>query len=298
MTLYFGYGSNLDGEDWGGFCARNGHQGAQLAPQATALLLDHELAFDCFSRTRRGGVLNLRARAGQAAEGVLFRANDMALAALDAKEGAPFAYRRVLRHVVLPDGTVAEAMTYVSRSEPFRAPHADYLGIVRRGQAAHGVGHGMLDAVACGQASPLTVAHVFVYGTLMAGEANAHHLDGLPRMPGTVRGALHDCGPYPALGLGLGVGVGEVRGEVLELPLDRLAAMDALEGCPPGGAPGGMYRRSVLDVRTDRGALRAYTYVMDDAGRFPRLQAGDWRAKPGRHADWAAYAAATPAADR
>lgn len=294
MTLYFGYGSNLDAEDWGGFCTRQGYGGALLAPLSTALLLDHELAFDCFSRTRRGGVLNLRARGGQAAEGVLFRANDTAIAALDAKEGAPFAYRRVLRHVVLPDGMVAEAMTYVSRNEAYRAPHADYLGIVRRGQAAHGVCHAMLDAVATGEAPPLRVAHLFVYGTLMSGEANAHHLDDLPRMTGTVRGALHDCGPYPALG----PGTGDVRGEVLELPLSRLAAMDALEGCPPGGAPGGMYRRSVLEVRTDQGVLRAYAYVMDDAARHPPIIRGDWRTKTTRHVEWAGYAARTPAAER
>lgn len=294
MTLYFGYGSNLDAEDWGAFCARRRFAGALLAPLSTALLLDHELAFDCFSRTRRGGVLNLRARPGQAAEGVLFRANDTALAALDAKEGAPFAYRRVLRHVVLPDGTVAEAMTYVARNDAFRAPHADYLGIVRRGQAAHGVRHGMLDAVARGGAPPLTVAHLFVYGTLMSGEANAGHLDGLPRQAGTVQAALHDCGPYPALALGTGT----VRGELLELPLDRLAAMDELEGSPPGGAPGGMYRRSVLEVRAEQGRLPAYAYVMDTAARHPRIRAGDWRAKPTRHAEWAAHAARTPAAER
>jgi gamma-glutamylcyclotransferase (GGCT)/AIG2-like uncharacterized protein YtfP len=294
MTLYFGYGSNLDAEDWGGFCTRRGFRGARLEPLSSALLLDHELAFDCFSRTRRGGVLNLRARPGQAAEGVLFRANDAALAALDAKEGAPFAYRRTLRHVVRPDGTVAEAMTYITRSEGFRAPHADYLRIVRRGQAAHGLAHAMLDAAAQDAEAPLTVAHLFVYGTLMSGEANAHHLDGLPREAGRVRGALHDCGPYPALALG----EGEVAGEVLELPLARLAAMDALEGSPPGGAPGGHYRRSVLEVRSATGMRRAYAYVMDEAGRHPRIPEGDWRAKSTRHAEWAAYAARTPAAER
>jgi len=294
MTLYFGYGSNLDAEDWGAFCARRGFSGARLEALSTALLLDHELVFDRFSRTRAGGVLNLRAQPGQAAEGVLFRANDTALAALDAKEGAPFAYRRVLRHLVRPDGTVVEAMTYVTRSEGFRAPHPDYLAIVRRGQAAHGIAHAMLDAAARDAAPPLTIGHLFVYGTLMAGEANAHHLDGLPREAGRVKGVLHDCGPYPALALDQG----EVTGELLELPLERLAGMDALEGSPPGGAPGGHYRRTVLEVRTPTAMRRAYAYVMDDAGRHPRIPEGDWRAKPTRHAEWAAYAARTPAAER
>ncbi|HEV7456719.1 MAG TPA: gamma-glutamylcyclotransferase [Roseococcus sp.] len=294
MTLYFGYGSNLDAADWGAWCARRGFGAARLEPVSTALLLDHELVFDCYSRTRQGGVLNLRARPGQAAEGVVFRANDAALAALDAKEGAPFAYQRARRHIVLPDGSVVEAMTYVTRSEGFHAPHPDYLGIVRRGQATHGIAHAMLEAAARNAPAPLTIAHLFVYGTLMAGEANAHHLEGLAREAGRVTGTLHDCGPYPALALG----EGEVAGEVLELPLARLAAMDALEGSPPGGAPGGLYRRTVLPVRAAGGIVRAYAYVMDTAARHPRLVAGDWRAKASRHADWAAYAARTPAPER
>lgn len=290
MTLYFGYGSNLDAADWGGFCARRGFGAARLAALSTALLLDHELAFDRFSRARQGGVLNLRPRPGQAVEGVLFRANDAALAALDAKEGAPLAYHRARRHLILPDGRVVEAMTYVAGREGFCPPHPDYLGIVRRGQAAHGIGHAMLEAAARDEAAPLTIGHLFVYGTLMAGEANAHHLEGLPREAGRVAGVLHDCGPYPALALG----EGEVAGEVLELPLERLAGMDALEGSRPGGAPGGLYRRSVLPVRSAGGRRRAYVYVMDEAARHPRIPHGDWRAKPTRHADWAEDAARNP----
>jgi gamma-glutamylcyclotransferase (GGCT)/AIG2-like uncharacterized protein YtfP len=110
---------------------------------------------------------------------------------------------------------------------------------------------------------------------------------GLPRLAGRIQAAMHDCGAYPAVCLG----DGEVVGEVVELPLERLAGMDALEGSSPGGAPGGHYRRSVLPVQTAQGVVRAYIYLMDEAGRFPPLPGGDWRGKPGRHAAWAAYAA-------
>lgn len=95
---------------------------------------------------------NLRPRPGQAVEGVLFRANDAALAALDAKEGAPLAYR-ARRHLILPDGRAVEAMTYVAGREGFCPPHPDYIGIVRRGQAAHGIGHAMLEAAARDEAA-------------------------------------------------------------------------------------------------------------------------------------------------
>lgn len=294
MTLYFGYGSNLDAEDWIGFCARHGFAGALLAPLSTALLLDVELAFDRYAASRRGGALNLRARAGQAVEGVVFRANDMALRALDQKEGAPRAYGRVQRHAILPDGQVMEVMTYLAPSQGYTVPHADYTGVVRRGQAAHGIGHGMMEDAARDEAPGLTIRHLFVYGTLMTGEANAHHLEGVPREAASVRATLHDCGPYPAMALG----EGEVRGEVVELPLERLAGMDALEGVAPAGAPGGMYRRTVLAARTGGGTLRAYAYVMDDATRFPRIAAGDWRRVGARHDAWAEYAARTALAER
>ncbi|UPY38043.1 gamma-glutamylcyclotransferase [Sediminicoccus sp. KRV36] len=294
MTLYFGYGSNLDALDWAGFCARCGFTGAELAPVAKALLLDCELVFDHYAGSRKGGALNLRARPGQAAEGMVFRANAIALQALDRKEGAPEEYQRVQRHAVLADGTAIPVMTYVAPSEGFQAPHADYLAVVRRGQAAHGIGHGMMEAAARDAPAPLTIGHLFVYGTLMAGEANAHHLEGLPRDPGVVRARLHDCGPYPALSLG----EGEVRGEVVALPLERLAAMDALEGSAPGGAPGGMYRRSVLTVRTAAGPRPAYAYVMDDARHVPLIPSGDWRSLGGRHAAWAEYAARTAESER
>lgn len=294
MILYFGYGSNLDAMDWNGFCARQGFAGAALQPVARGLLLDQELVFDHHAASRQGGALNLRARPGQAAEGMVFRADAAALRALDFKEGAPEEYRRVPCHAVLEDGSVVAVMTYVAPERRFCAPHADYLAVVRRGQAAHGIGHAMVEAAARDEAPPLTIRHLFVYGTLMAGEANEHHLAGVPRMAGVVQGQLHDCGAYPALSLG----EGEVRGELVELPLARLAGMDALEGSAPGGAPGGMYRRSVLAVRTKAGVVRAYAYVMDDAARFPRIAEGDWRSVGNRHQAWAEYAGRTAASER
>lgn len=287
MTLYFGYGSNLDALDWNAFCARGGFAGAELVPISTALMLDCELAFDRYAASRRGGALNLRMRQGQAVEGVVFRANAAALDALDRKEGAPAAYQRLQRHAVLPDGRVLPVMTYAGQSQGYHAPHSDYVEVVRRGQAAHRIAHGMMDSAARDETPALTIRHLFVYGTLMQGEANAHHLEGIARTPAVVSGRLHDCGAYPALSLD----AGEVRGELVELPLERLAGMDALEGSAPGGAPGGMYRRSVLPVRAASGVIRAYAYIMDDVVRFPRIASGDWRCLGNRHSVWTEYAA-------
>ena len=294
MTLYFGYGSNLDAQDWNAFCTRWGFDGAVLEPVSPALMLDAELVFDRYAASRRGGALNLRTRPGQAVEGVVFRANAAALSALDRKEGAPIAYRRAQRHAVLPDGRVTPVMTYVARSQGYHAPHEDYRHLVRRGQAVYRIGHVMMEEAARGVVPALIIPHLFVYGTLMQGEANAHHLAGVPRAAGMVRAALHDCGPYPALSLG----EGQVQGELVELPLERLAGMDALEGSAPGGAPGGMYRRTVLPVQTKAGMVRAFAYVMDDTGHLPRIAAGDWRSVETRHAAWTDYASRVPAIQR
>ncbi|MDB5413626.1 MAG: gamma-glutamylcyclotransferase [Rubritepida sp.] len=294
MTLYFGYGSNLDALDWRSFCARWDFRGAKLVPVTQALLLDTELVFDRYAVSRRGGALNLRDRPGQAVDGMIFRPNATALRALDVKEGAPRHYRRVYRQAVLPDGTVADVMTYVAPSQGFHAPHADYLAVVRRGKAAHGLAQGMLEEAALGAVPRPAIRHLFVYGTLMTGEANAHHLAGLSRRSGMVRGVLHDCGPYPVMTLGEGA----VHGEIMELPLERLAHLDALEGAAPVGAPGGWYRRTVLPVRVANGVERAFAYVVDNAEQFPRIESGDWRSLGDRHAAWAEYAARTPEGER
>ncbi len=271
--LYFGYGSNLDAADFEHFCARRGFRGARLVPRGTALLLDRQLVFDRHAASRRGGVLNLRDRPGAAVEGVLFEADPRAREALDAKEGVPFAYRPVDCHAVLPDGGAVPAFTCIAPGQGHHAPDEGYLAVVRRGLVAHGLGHAALLAAARGDDPPPAVGHLFVYGTLLAGEANAGLLEDLPREAAMARGMLHDCGAWPAMVLG----EGQVRGEVLTWPRQRVAALDALEEALPHGAPGGAYRRTVLTVRTSRGGLRAYAYVVDDPAGLPVIPGGDWR---------------------
>lgn len=285
MTLVFAYGLSLDVEDWVGFCQRHGFAGARLDPASPALLLDAELAFD-----RPDGAPNLRACPGQAVEGLLFHADALALSALDAREGAA----RIRRHAVLPDGTAVEVLAHAAPNGTFRPPKAEELALIRRIRRVHGLPDAMLEAASRGAERALTIPFLFIYGTLMEGEANAHHLAGLPRRPGRARGVLHDCGPYPAMALG----EGEVQGELVELPVERLAGMDALEGVAPVGAPGGLYRRTVLPVRTAGGPIRAYAYVMDDASGFPRIPDGNWRSVGDRRKAWADYAARTPEGER
>ncbi len=298
MTLVFAYGSNLDAADFDGWCGRHGHRAARLDTVAAALLPDRCLTFERHSRGRGGGVLTLSPRLGHHVEGVLFEANEAGLEALDAKEGHPHAYERAAVHALLPDGRAAECLVYdvpPTRRGAHVEPAPPYLAVVARGLAARGLPDAALRLAAARRPPEPAVPWLFVYGTLLAGEANAALLDGLPRRRATVAGALHDCGPYPAMALGSA----RVWGELVPLDPRRLPELDRLEGALPFGAPGGHYRRTVLAARDEDGVeMRAQTYVVDDASAFPAIGPGDWRAVPGRLEAWATYAATRPVAAR
>ncbi len=122
------------------------------------------------------------------------------------------------------------------------------------------------------------VSHLFVYGTLMAGECNADRIpDGLVlrRRTARVRGVLVDLGRYPALRLD-GSG-GDVIGEPLQFspaPAPALLAeLDAFEG--PG------YARHTLTVLVDGefAPVVAWGFVQISRGADgPTIPDGDWRA--------------------
>ncbi len=126
------------------------------------------------------------------------------------------------------------------------------------------------------------VAHLFVYGTLMAGEGNAGQIPDAAvqvRRAARVRGTLKDLGRYPALQVGGADSDDddEVAGELLTLSTTAapalLAALDAFEG--PG------YARRALPVRVEGEAsdVVAWVFVQVSAGaEGPRIPGGDWRA--------------------
>jgi gamma-glutamylcyclotransferase (GGCT)/AIG2-like uncharacterized protein YtfP len=125
------------------------------------------------------------------------------------------------------------------------------------------------------------VMHLFVYGTLLAGERNAGQIPDaavLERRRARVRGTLMDLGRYPALRVGDHDGdAGEVVGELLTLSTTAasalLAGLDAFEG--PG------YARHALTVHVDgEGApVVAWVFVqVSGSADGPRIPGGDWRA--------------------
>ena len=123
---------------------------------------------------------------------------------------------------------------------------------------------------------------IFVYGTLKRGEEREQMWPHVPVKvsEGTLRAALYDLGPYPALGPGDDCVVGElwfVREEHLRRTLEVL---DRIECFGQGGVD--LYVRRVVDCQDAAGTLqRAYAYfyadeeALKDVPRVPSDQRGE-----------------------
>jgi gamma-glutamylcyclotransferase (GGCT)/AIG2-like uncharacterized protein YtfP len=113
-------------------------------------------------------------------------------------------------------------------------------------------------------------ALVFVYGTLLAGEANhallarARFVAAAATLPAY---SLHDLGAFPGLVAG---GDHAVAGELYEIDAETFAALDDLEDYPR------YYQRAQLLL--DNGAT-AWTYLLsaEQVAGCPVILSGSWR---------------------
>ena len=117
--------------------------------------------------------------------------------------------------------------------------------------------------------------HVFVYGTLLTGEGNAHWARGARRHPAWTRGTIDDTGfGFPAF-----VREGETRivGELLAVDDEGFRSMDRLEGYPR------LYRREEIEVYPECGGrVRAWVYIMNSLPPDAKVIAsGNWRTRNG-----------------
>jgi len=284
-NLYFGYGSNLDRDDWGRFCQRRGFDPDCVTPVGPAWLPDHALVFNYHSPRRGGGVLNVLPQPGAIVSGWLFRYNDEGLRALDVKEGVPHAYRR--EQVVVLDDAHEEhrVLTYrviEENTEAFVTPASEYLSICRRARMTLGIDCTVLEEAASGQGGGACHS-VFVYGTLLSGERR-HDLwrdaPGLQEVaPAEVAGRLVDCGAYPGLAL-TDIATERVRGELLRFATlgGLIDAMDAYEDFAGYGVSGNQYRRIRIEAQTGQGASHhAWAYLYLEASGLPLIDGGCWR---------------------
>lgn len=284
---YFGYGSNLNPDDWNlrnpdgpGFADVLEYVGAAWLPDA-------EVAFTAKSQGRRGGVLDVRDRIGSLVPGAIFRVHgEQGWRALDRKEGAPAFYERVDRVALGVDGREIPVTTYTvtpDRRHRFVKPHEDYVRAVIAGLRDRGLPDEHVLAAAENRGGGSGPGCVFVYGTLMRGEAlhetiEECHPESI--LLAETRGRLVDLGGIPALLRGPEHD-GRVRGELVvcrdfEALLRRL---DRVEGFRGFGSPDNMYRRIVTGVGMMDGHERqawTYVYARPAEGATP-IPSGDWR---------------------
>lgn len=284
-TLYFGYGSNLDRNDWLEWCEEKGVNPSGIEEITPCWLPDYRLKFHYRSSRRRGGAADVvPAGCGHAVPGVLFALSDNALANMDRKEGHPNYYERCNVNVLLPNGTSMEAVTYTlveHRKGEYVAPTAHYAALVRTGLERRNLPIEDLKMAIENSDESYPVPYLFVYGTLMAGEYRGATLERHTFQPGVtaqVKGTLYNLGNYP------GMRPSEedrVFGELYRLNdvFLGLQSLDRVEGFYGFKSDDSLFKRTLIEVETEEGKVWAWSYMyaegIDDEHR---IQSGDWRA--------------------
>lgn len=126
---------------------------------------------------------------------------------------------------------------------------------------------------------------LFVYGTLLSGLSNHHHMQGARCLgPASVQGALFDLGEYPAMVMtgARAEPLETVMGELYQIEASHWQRLDTLEEVDPESIENSMYLRVTSEVTwlasTMPQTLRAKVYVYNWSleGR-PRIENGDFR---------------------
>jgi gamma-glutamylcyclotransferase (GGCT)/AIG2-like uncharacterized protein YtfP len=126
---------------------------------------------------------------------------------------------------------------------------------------------------------------LFVYGTLLSGLSNHHHMQGARCLgPASVQGALFDLGEYPAMVMtgARAEPLETVMGELYQIEASHWQRLDTLEEVDPESIENSMYLRVTSEVTwlasTMPQTLRAQVYVYNWSleGR-PRIENGDFR---------------------
>ena len=282
--LYFGYGSNLDADDWAAWCSARAADPTSMVELGPAWLLDHSLRFHYRSKGRGGGAADVvEDSRGTAVPGALFSLSEEGWKWMDRKEGHPNVYRQTPVRVITLEGEVVEAITYVVQPKHQRGelvvPTEAYAGLIRRGLKKRKLPIGHLNSAIEKFDSQSTIEHVFVYGTLMKGKER------WPRMHswategpsnGHVQGRLYHLGHYPGMRLDE---EGLVHGELYRCEdiNGALEELDAIEGVDSVDPQSGLYLRLPVRVETGTGPCWAWAYVIN---RLPSssvpLDQGRW----------------------
>ena len=277
--LVVAYGSNLCEHDLKNFARRHGFRENCIHFEEVVFLPDFELCFDTDSKTRKGGVLNIRKSLGCVTEAGLFSSTSEGLELLRKKEGHPFKYQEVEVVALGSNGNEIRALTYIvpsNKTKGFVKPHSDYLKVCKDGFNSRGMDDSDLITAAKGEKVEPRSA-LFTYGTLMRDENRYHVIKDSSvkcALMAQCGGTLSTNGHYPALNLAEG-GISWGDYFVSDNIVSLLERTDQIEGFVGFGSEKNLFRRTYVPV--DVGRLRyAWTYVMDKKLDFD-IQANDWR---------------------
>ena len=126
---------------------------------------------------------------------------------------------------------------------------------------------------------------LFVYGTLLSGLSNHHHMAGATFLgEASIQAALFDMGEYPALSVqgAWALPLGPVLGELYKIEAAQWQGLDDLEEVDPESIENSMYLRVPIQVQwhhpegAQTVAAQVYEYNGSLAGR-PRIEHGDFR---------------------
>lgn len=124
--------------------------------------------------------------------------------------------------------------------------------------------------------------HVFVYGTLRAGEVNdirvaaTRHGIAPPTLIGTasVRGRLFDFGDYP--GMVVDAAAGPVVGDIYEIEDALVAVLDEIEEVYPGAEGLFLARETGVEIDGARVPCRFYPVALESVAGLAEITGGDW----------------------
>ena len=288
---HFGYGSNLDLNDWKKWCDVRGRKSDEMQVEPGIFFLpDYELDFHYKSGSRGGGALDVVERPGHVVAGKLFKVTGDGWKSLDAKEGAPNYYERKQVEVLSENGEQHTAITYVvtqAKADKNHVPPAPgYIEIVERAYDHYGITKShpwakeQLVASGKGKVTKSAVDHLFIYGTLRDGEERSGILSKFSikvYKDCKIRGMLINIqgGRYPGLISGDGSVVGEIHHtpDIENTLKDENDGLDMIEGFNGYGEKDPLFRR-ILTYSND---IPCWTYVYarspDDG---PIIESGDW----------------------
>jgi len=281
--LYFGYGSNLDWNDWVQYCEKNNANPNGLKEREPAWLVGHHLKFHYHSRGRKGGAADVvPINEFHATPGALFDVDESAWSTLVAKEGAPWYYEEKNVLAIGSDGQLHDAVTFVvcndRRKPDFQRPTDGYHGLIHDGLRHRGLSTTGLEMAMQHTFDTPTINHLFVYGTLMSGQKRFNQLESyvLSQHDASVRGHLHHLGDYP----GMKLGDGRVHGQLMNIDDVEacLERMDSIEGFLGFGHHDSLFDRTIVHVETEQGQVWAWTYLYaGDVGDESIINDGRWR---------------------